>query len=149
MGLDEIRIFRPVENTVCLWTIREHEVKGQSIPDYFQNHLSWVLLMLSRLKAVRLFKVKFSLNMRSACYIVLLHCFASLLFMLLLNASWGGQRGRRADGIDWIWLNCDVLWWKSFPQFSSFLPPLPIPLGSFIVALFIVYCKWNDQFLLV
>ena len=29
-----------VENTVRLKTVREHEVKGQNIPDYFQNHLS-------------------------------------------------------------------------------------------------------------
>ena len=29
-----------LENTVRLQTVREHEVKGQNIPDYFQNHLS-------------------------------------------------------------------------------------------------------------
>jgi hypothetical protein len=40
MGLDDIRIFRPVENIVRLQTIREFEVKGHSIPDHFQNHLS-------------------------------------------------------------------------------------------------------------
>ena len=40
MGLDEIRIFQQVENTVRLQTVKEHEVKGQNIPDYFQNHLS-------------------------------------------------------------------------------------------------------------
>ena len=63
MGLDDIRIFRQVENIVRLQTVREHEVKGQNIPDYFQNHVSWVLLMFNGLyKAVRLLKVKFSLN---------------------------------------------------------------------------------------
>ena len=63
MGLDDIRIFRQVENIVRLQTVREHEVKGQNIPDYFQNHVSWVLLMFNGLhKAVRLLKVKFSPN---------------------------------------------------------------------------------------
>ena len=63
MVLDDIRIFRQVENIVRLQTVREHEVKGQNIPDYFQNHVSWVLLMFNGLyKALRLLKVKFSLN---------------------------------------------------------------------------------------
>ena len=63
-----------MENTVRLQTVREHEVKGQNIPDYFQNHLSWVLLMLNRLKEITLFKIKFPLNARGVSYIILLHC---------------------------------------------------------------------------
>lgn len=35
----------------------EHEVKGQSFPEYFQIHLSRVLLMLNRLKAVKMFQL--------------------------------------------------------------------------------------------
>ena len=62
-----------MENTVRLQIVREHEVKGQNIPDYFQNHLSWVLLMLNRLKEITLFKVKFPLRCK-------LHYFASLFF---------------------------------------------------------------------
>ena len=64
-----------MENTVHLQTVREHEVKGQNIPDYFQNHSSWVLLMLKRIKEITLFKVKFPLNIRGVSYIILLHCF--------------------------------------------------------------------------
>ena len=37
MGLDDVRIFPQVENSVRLQTVREHEVKGQNIPDYFQS----------------------------------------------------------------------------------------------------------------
>ena len=32
--------FNRWKNTVRLQTVREHEVKGQNIPDYFQTHLS-------------------------------------------------------------------------------------------------------------
>ena len=66
-----------MENTVRLQTVREHEFKGQNIPDYFQNHLSSVLLMLNRLKEITLFKIKFPLNTRGVSYIILLHSFLS------------------------------------------------------------------------
>lgn len=35
----------------------EHEIKGQSFPEYFQTHLSGVLLMLNRLEAVQMFQL--------------------------------------------------------------------------------------------
>ena len=97
-----------MENTVRLQTVREHEVKGQNIPDYFQNHLSWVLLMLNRLKEVTLFKVKFPLNTRGVSYIILLHC---LFFHLLTTGYYcaifpfcGGGKKRRQKNKGVLWL---------------------------------------------
>lgn len=35
----------------------EHDVKGQSFPEYFLPHLSGALLMLNRLEAVKMFQL--------------------------------------------------------------------------------------------